>query len=259
MMRLYIFSMFMLSVLVFLFLLEVPSFAPPTNSSCPVNMIKVGSVCIDRYEASVWSLPPSGGSPRGTQYGTNEIDNYPCSDNGNDCSGANPIFAALLPGVTPSADITWFQAQQACFNVGIPTNAEWQGAAAGTPTDYEPGADDGVDDCNTSTATTVVPTGSRSNCVSNYGVFDMVGNLAEWVADWIQHNLDIDEGNVTTALYGMDAVFKIDEAPPVTDRFPAALIRGGDFSRETDAGVFMLDASNSPSTSRFDIGSRCAR
>ena len=209
MMRLYIFSMFVLGILVFLFLTVVPSFAPP--SSCPVDMVKVGGICVDVYEASVWSLPPTGSGPRGTQYG-GVSDNYPCSDNGNDCSGANPIFAASLPGVTPSGFITWFQAQQACANVGkrLLTNAEWQMAAAGTPTAYEPGADNGMTDCNTSTAGAVVATGSRSNCVSNWGVFDMVGNLYEWVADWIQDNSDGDGGSISTALYGSDGILGVD-------------------------------------------------
>jgi hypothetical protein len=91
-----------------------------------------------------------------------------------------------VPGRRPSAFITWFQAQQACLNVGkrLPTNAEWQGAVAGTPTDYESGPDDGVHDCNTSTAQHVVLTGSRDRCVSSFGAFDMVGNVFEWTADW---------------------------------------------------------------------------
>jgi hypothetical protein len=45
----------------------------------------------------------------------------------------------------------------------------------------------------------------------------------------------------------------------VTDRFPAALARGGDFSDGTGAGVFALDASDAPSDSGVDIGFRCAR
>src|SRR3972149_179837 len=182
--KFFVFSMFILGIVVFLFLSVKPSFAPPKGGGgegCPVNMVPLGDICLDEFEVSVWSLPPSGnGTPQGQQFGA-ASDNYPCMDNGNDCSAtaSNPIFAASALGETPSAFITWFQAQQACLNVGkrLPTNAEWQGAAAGTPTDYEPGVDDGVDDCNTITAGAVAPTGSRSNCVSNFGAFDMVGDL----------------------------------------------------------------------------------
>ncbi len=268
MMRLYIFSMFVLGIVVFLFLSVQPSFDLPKGEikgGCPVNMAPVGNWCVDIYEASVWSLPPqSNGTPQGTQFGVGLL-GYPCSPNGNDCSdsAANPIYAASAPGETPSQFITWFQAQQACGNVGkqLPPNAIWQMAAAGTPTDYEPGADDGVDDCNTSTAGIVVPTGSRSNCVSNWGVFDMVGNVGERVADWMQDNSDIDGGFTSTALYGMDEIFGIDEAVPEEDGFPAALIRGGfaDPSVGAGGGVFTLAADAAPSLSGEQLGFRCAR
>jgi formylglycine-generating enzyme required for sulfatase activity len=38
-------------------------------------------------------------------------------------------------------------------------------------------------DCNVASQD-VVNTGSRANCKSSWGVFDMVGNVDEWVADW---------------------------------------------------------------------------
>ena len=49
------------------------------------------------------------------------------------------------------------------------------------------------------------------------------------MADWLQDNSDIDGGSTSTALYGSDGIFGIDEAFPETDRFPTALIRGGNF------------------------------
>jgi formylglycine-generating enzyme required for sulfatase activity len=61
----------------------------------------------------------------------------------------------ILPGVlqlrrrAPALYLTWFQAQQACMSVGkrLPTNAEWQAAAAGTPDTGD--ADDHATTCNT--------------------------------------------------------------------------------------------------------------
>ena len=54
--------------------------------TCPGNdptdeMVRVGPLCVDKYEASVWNTATGGG----TQFGVGS-DTYLCSDNGNDCS-----------------------------------------------------------------------------------------------------------------------------------------------------------------------------
>ena len=127
--------------------------APPIIAArlkCSRDTVKVGVTCVDRYEASVWSIPPdsttlikqvqkgratlahlTGGGA--TQLGIGSTINYPCGNTGNGCKDL--IYAVSLAGVPPSANITWFQAQQACGNSGkrLLTNAEWQMAAAGTP------------------------------------------------------------------------------------------------------------------------------
>ena len=170
--------------------------------SCRPDSVVSGTVCMDRYEASVWRVPnpttvnkllvdrirrgkataadlAAGGA---RQLGVIATDDYaPCADSGQNC--ANDIYAVSLPGVMPSANLTWFQAQAACTNAGkrLPSNAEWQAAVAGTP---DPGPDDRTKDCNTR-STMAVPTGSRSACVSTAGAFDMVGNVMEYVADWV--------------------------------------------------------------------------
>ena len=133
---------------------------------CGDDAVVAGTVCMDKYEASVWRVPNptttnaslvkkiqqgkatladlTGGGA--TQFGTASDDYAPCADNGQNC--ANDIYAVSLPGVTPSAYITWFQAQEACANARkrLPTNAEWQVAVNGTP---DPGPDNGTTDCNT--------------------------------------------------------------------------------------------------------------
>jgi hypothetical protein len=241
------------------------------EEECPVNMVPVGPICVDMYEASVWSQPPDAdGNPQGTRFGEvlstgceHGVDDYPCSDNGNDCSAgaANPIYAASVPGVTPSRCITWFQAQQACANVGkrLLTNAEWQMAAAGTD---DSGADDATAACNIfpGPGSEPEPTGSRANCVSNWGVFDMVGNVWEWVEDWMQDNDHSDGGSQSSDLYGNDLILGMDDAHPLIDRFPPALFRGGGlFPNVSFAGVFALFADSAPSFSGPDFGFRCAK
>src|SRR5712691_6610210 len=82
-----------------------------------------------------------------------------CPPTGNGCVN---FYAVSIAGVTPSRFITWFQAAAAARNAGkrLPTNAEWQAAALGTP--------DGV--CNTSSFVPAA-TGSAAGCVSAVGAF----------------------------------------------------------------------------------------
>jgi hypothetical protein len=147
------------------------------RGNSPIDiMVPVGPLCVDKYEASVWSQP--GGA--GVQYPSSDP-RYPATfpPNGN---WTEPLYAASVKGVSPSVFLTWFQAQQACALSGkrLLTNAEWQMAAAGTP---DPGlAGDGVNTCNTNTPGPL-PTGSAATCISKWGVMDMVGNVGEWVAD----------------------------------------------------------------------------
>jgi formylglycine-generating enzyme required for sulfatase activity len=175
-------------------------------------------------------------------------DDYPCDNNGNDCA---TIFAVSIAGVTPSRFITWFQAQQAAINSGkrLLTNAEWQGAAAGTP---DPGTDNGTTDCNVGSTFAVVDTGSHSNCVSRFGVFDMVGNLWEWVADWVPPF----SGSCGSALFAGDFNCL---AGTTQAAGTGALFRGGDFNDGTNAGVFAVDGFNKPSDALSSIGFRCGR
>jgi len=164
--------------------------APPcAGNDAQDIMVKVGATCVDVYEASVWSTPTGG-----TQYGATSAD-YPCNEDGSDCT--NTIYARSVQGVLPSANITWLQAQRACANSGkrLLRNAEWQMAATGTPPGVYDGysgnvigTDNGTTDCNSASNTGVLPedpvlTGSRANCVSSFGAFDMVGNVNEYVGE----------------------------------------------------------------------------
>lgn len=226
-------------------------------------MVRVGSICVDKYEASVWAT--AGGGAEGTQLGV-AADDYPCFNNGANCVGDNAIYARSQEGVTPSSGITWFQAQQACANAGkrLLTNAEWQMAVAGTPDDAT-----GTGDCTMGGGAKSVA-GAQSRCVSAAGVSDMVGNLWEWTADWMQgrviHAAGVgqDEGATNTGnSYGNDAAEGIHDAPvqAFSTGLPAALIRGGGYdAAPTDrAGAFAISAAYAPSEARNVIGFRCAK
>jgi formylglycine-generating enzyme required for sulfatase activity len=221
-----------------------------TASACAGNgsgdtMVAAGAVCIDKYEVSVWSSPTGG-----TQYGASS-DNYPCDDNGQDCTN---IYARSVAGVTPSGFITYFQAQQALANVGkrLPSNAEWQQAVAGTP---DPDASPGAEDCWTSAAGPFepVPTGSRDSCISSWGANDMVGKLWEWVGDWVPASTDCPGWGA----FSDDSMCLSGASTTATN--PGALIRSGSFNDGVTAGPFAVVGDNSPASSEMHIGFRGAR
>jgi formylglycine-generating enzyme required for sulfatase activity len=173
-------------------------------ADCPRDAVRVGTTCVDRYEASIWRIPTGStgllkkirkgtvtladlGAAGAEQLGAAKLEHcsggeygpgFPSSGNWTD-----PVYAVSLPGVLPSTCVTWFQAEQACALAykRLPTNQEWQRAAAGTP---DPGFDDGATSCNLGSTFAPVPTGSRSACVSSWGVYDLAGNVGELVGDW---------------------------------------------------------------------------
>jgi hypothetical protein len=239
-------------------------------AECPADSVLAGTVCIDKYEASLWFVPPaqtnlikriqSGTvtldhltSPRAVAAGVVQLgfsfDDLPahgCPETGNGCVN---VYAVSIPGATPAAFMTWFQAAAAARNAlkRLPTNQEWQMAALGTPDIEGPSA------CNIE-GPSLVATGSRSNCVSDVGAFDMVGNLWEWVADWVILS------NFCGAWLSGDSscVGRLPEVVPGT-HVPGVFTRGGDWNSDTSAGVFAVLANSDPSQSEDDTGFRCVR
>jgi len=242
---------------------------------CPPDSVVAGTLCMDTYEASVWRvLNPTttnkslvakiqagkataaaltaGGA---TQLGLVSGDYAPCAPSGQNCT--NDIFAVSLPAVTPSAFATWFQAQAACKNARkrLPSNGEWQAAVIGTP---DPGPDNGTTDCNTNSAHAVVNTGSRSSCKSADGAFDMVGNLEEWVADWVPQSTTCGTWSAGVSPTGDFQCL----AGAATTGEPGALLRGGNFvffGGGSNAGPLAVSGANGPSLSTDGVGFRCAR
>ena len=248
---------------------------PPSGAlkKCPADSVVSGTVCMDKYEASVWRVPnpttankslvskiqqgkataadlAKGGA---TQLGLVSGDYAPCARSGQNC--VNDIYAVSLSGVIPSALATWFQAQQACTNAGkrLPSNAEWQAAVAGTP---DPGPDNTTTDCNTENIFfTAVNTGSRTSCVSARGAFDMVGNLDEWVADWVPQSTACGTWSAGVSPTGDLQCL----AGAATTGEPAALLRGGSFFNDSVAGPLEVSGSVPLSFVRNFVGFRCAR
>jgi formylglycine-generating enzyme required for sulfatase activity len=204
-------------------------------------MVPAGPWCVDKYEASAWSTATGG-----TQYGASS-DDYPCNDNGQNCSTAGSmIYARSVVGVTPSRYLTWFQAQAACANSGkeLLPNSVWQQAAIGTP---DPGAGGTTPNCKTS-GSGPAATGADTNCLSSYGLMDRIGSLWEWVADWGSY--------VQTSGTWMSVDYAWASAGGVG---PNALVRGGRWDAGSSAGVFAFAAGDGPSSVHYGVGFRCGR
>jgi hypothetical protein len=239
--------------------------AQKSDRGCPTDSMPAGPVCVDKFEASIWHTTNArliGKIKQGTviladltaanaiQLGASSDDyaTVGCQPNGNGCGN---IYAVSIAGVKPSRFMTWFQATTAARNSGkrLLTNAEWQTAALGTP---DTGLVIGADDCNTFGFGGADLTGARSNCVSSVGIFDMVGNVAEWVADWVVRSVDCNWSPFS------DDTLCITYA---TTNTPLGFARGGAFDEGAggrDAGPFSGGSANLSIGSQY-VGFRATR
>jgi hypothetical protein len=86
--------------------------------------------------------------------------------------------------VIPQGNVSYQEAQELCKKKGkrLCTQDEWQWACSGLEGyTYPYGWNRDDNKCNTEGAVVVERSGSRHNCVSKYGGYDMVGNIFEWV------------------------------------------------------------------------------
>jgi hypothetical protein len=176
------------------------------SGRCPAEMALVEDrVCIDRWEASLVERVPGRERPWSPFY---PVDGY-----------EHGVRAVSLPGVIPQGYISGEQAMAACTASGkrLCTTDEWVSACRGpSNTTFPYGAVRHPHVCNDDVRSmhpvaeigalldikreelwttamnhplinqlsqSLLPTGARAACTNEYGVFDMVGNLHEWVDD----------------------------------------------------------------------------
>jgi formylglycine-generating enzyme len=176
-----------------------------TVDRCPADMALVGTrVCVDRWEGSIVEVVPGGAERLWSPYVP--IDGHEGS-----------VRAVSRPGVIPQGYISGKQAEGACRASGkrLCASGEWQNACRGPDhTQFPYGESRRAGVCNddirpihpvpeagvllgvapghlwsegmnqaiiNQLPDTLLPTGDRAECTNGYGVFDMVGNLHEWV------------------------------------------------------------------------------
>jgi hypothetical protein len=166
------------------------------NGGCPPDMVPISgtTVCIDRYEGSVFSNSDC----TGTQYvSLDGVPGYPGQITSNGLSGTVMVggasytlvaptltlYACSKAGVEPAHNPSWFQAKRLCEGRSkrMCTLIEWWG---GCGTDaYAYGNTYSMSACNMDGLRgSVANAGSYPNCEGGQpNLFDMHGNLREWV------------------------------------------------------------------------------
>jgi formylglycine-generating enzyme required for sulfatase activity len=88
----------------------------------------------------------------------------------------------------PVVYVDWYQSLTYCKWRGarLPTEAEWEYAARGTDGRPYPWGNEGIDMtlANYESVGGTTPVGAYENGKSPFGVYDMIGNVWEWVNDW---------------------------------------------------------------------------
>jgi formylglycine-generating enzyme required for sulfatase activity len=159
-------------------------------------------------------------------------------------------FDKLSGATQPAVYVSWEDADEYCRYRGarLPTEAEWEKAARGPDGLLWPwGNKDERAWANTGNPDPVeftAPVGSFPRDRSPYGVYDMAGNIMEWVADWYQEDVykDTKQANPQGATTG---TYKV--------------IRGsswGTFGKETRLTIRLK---MTPDFRDTTIGFRCAK
>ena len=245
-----------------------------SSGDCRPDAVAVGPTCLDKYEASLWFVPASQAkliskiksgtasaksllSPAAVTAGvvqlglsSGDLVAYGCPTTGNGCMN---VYAVSIAGVAPASFVTWFQALATARNSGkrLAMNQEWQAGAFGTP---DAGFDPGPEDCNTYSSAKSL-TGSRANCRSDMAAFDMVGNVREWMGDWVPRS------SAKCLGWGgfSDDFMCLAGADDSSAGGPGVIMRGGSFGIGAGAGVFAVSGDDLPTDSLMVLGFRAAR
>jgi formylglycine-generating enzyme required for sulfatase activity len=145
----------------------------PVTLGCPADMALIPAGQVDSEWSALWSKePPPVGLARAVPAFCIDRYEYP-----------------NRAGVVPLTHVCWQDAQRLCGRAGkrLCREDEWELACTmGRRWAYAYGPERVAQRCNADwpvgTKQAIAPSGSRAECRNSYGVFDLNGNVSEWVA-----------------------------------------------------------------------------
>ena len=178
-------------------------------------MVKLPSgICIDRFEATV----------------TGALGN---ADQTSGPDGSTTGTAAVAYAKVPTAGVSFYQAKALCTGAGkrLCAATEWEQACRGASLFLYPYGDSyDRATCNgfDSDIGEVVEAGAMTTCASEFGAYDMSGNLSEWIDADIPlvsgaTGKQVRGGSFRGNTSGMSCTLRIGEDPAVAD--PRAGVR----------------------------------